>query len=264
MNLYKWLAQHKPGLSLKLKQARIDDDDEEYMHKTWHSAMVMSVAIVMIIALFTKSFLTILVWPFAFLLLFSYFSKIVDVKIARIKREIDGEILFAGRFLIIELESGVPLYTTFENLAKNYETIGPYFQEIVDKAYFGTAMEDAMNEVIAITPSSNLRQVLWQILNSFSTGSDVTHSLMSVLDQIGREQQISIKEYGRKLNPLAMFYMMAAIIVPSLGVTMMSVMASFMGLNISLPILLVMVVLLGFMQFMFLAVIKSSRPPMAA
>ena len=134
---------------------------------------------------------------------------------------------------------------------------------MIDKVDFGTAMEDALNEVIATTPSPNLRRVLWQILNSFKTGSNVTGSLNVVLDQIGREQQITIKEYGKKLNPIAMFYMMIAIIVPSLGITMLSVLASFLGWNISLGILIVIVILIGFVQFMFLAIIKSSRPPMA-
>ena len=35
--------------------------------------------------------------------------------------------------LIIELESGVPLHQTFENLARNYEMIGTYFQEIIER-----------------------------------------------------------------------------------------------------------------------------------
>jgi hypothetical protein len=46
-----------------------------------------------------------------------------------------------------------------------------------------------------------------------------------------KEQKISVQDYGKKLNPLAMFYMMIAIIIPSLGVTMIVVLATFLGLN---------------------------------
>ncbi|MBU0472234.1 MAG: type II secretion system F family protein [Nanoarchaeota archaeon] len=261
--LYKWLARQIPGLDLKLKEARMSDTDESYMKKTWQGSMFLSLGLTLVFFLFTKKLLIFLVFPIMFLFMFSYLARGVDVKISKMKREIDKEILFAGKFIIIELESGVPLYTTFKNVVLNYETIGPYFNELVDKVDLGTDMEDALNEVIAATPSPNLRKVLWQILNSFKTGSNITGSLSIVLDQIGREQQIIIKEYGKKLNPIAMFYMMAAIIVPSLGITMLAVLASFIGWKISLGVLLVLVVVLAFVQFMFLAVIKSSRPPMA-
>jgi flagellar protein FlaJ len=244
-NLYKWLSRRTPGLNIRLKEARMRGTDEEYVKKTWNGALFLSMGLVMIAFLFTKEFLIFLFFPVVFIIMFTYLSRVVDVKVEKLRREIDKEILFAGRFLIIELESGVPMYNTFRNLAENYETIGKYFEEIVT------------------TPSPNLRKVLWQILNSYRTGSNVIGSLNIVLDQIAREQQIGIKEYGRKLNPIAMFYMMAAIIIPSLGITMLSVLASFLGWTLSLGILMVIVVMLAFVQFMFLAIIKSSRPPMA-
>jgi len=261
--IYKWLAKRSSGLNIKLREAKIDSTGEEYMKRTFLSALYLSAGLILIAFLFSKAFMVLLGFPIIFIIAFAYLSRVVDVKIGKQKKEIDKEILFAGRFLIIELESGVPLYDTFKNMSNNYETIGPYFDEIVDKIDFGTSMEDALNEVISATPSPNLRKVLWQILNSFQTGSNVTGSLNVVLDQIGREQQIIIKEYGKKLNPIAMFYLMATIIVPSLGMTMFSVLASFLGWNISLGVLLIFVFMLGFIQFMFLAVIKSSRPAMS-
>ena len=57
------------------------------------------------------------------------------------------------------------------------------------------------------------------------------------------QQQIEVKEYGRKLNPLAMFYMMIAVIVPSLGMTMLVVLATFVGLKLSLLVLVLLLLL---------------------
>ena len=59
-----------------------------------------------------------------------------------------------------------------------------------------------------------------------------------------------------------MFYMMAAIIIPSLGTTMIVVIATFMGFKLSLLVLLLGTALITFVQFMFLSIIKSIRPPM--
>jgi flagellar protein FlaJ len=146
------------------------------------------------------------------------------------------------------------------NVSKNYEIIGGYFKEIVDKVSMGTSMEDAINETIESAPSSNLTKVLWQILNSLRTGADISKSLSNILDQIAREQIIEVKEYGRKLNPLAMFFMVVAIILPSLGITMFIVLTTFISVNIDLAALLAIALVLGFIQFMFFSMIKSSRP----
>ncbi|MFH1649014.1 MAG: type II secretion system F family protein [Candidatus Woesearchaeota archaeon] len=262
MLLYKNIARRFPELNVKLLQVRRGETPEYYVKKTLTTALMLSGGLSIIIFMFTKSFGAVLVFPFLAIIMFFYFLRQVDLQVEKIHKMINTEIVYAGRFLIIELESGVPMYQTFKNLAKNYENLGRYFQEIVDNIDLGTTMEDAINEALTLNPSPELRKILWQILNSMKTGSNVMASLKSVLDQIVREQQIAVNEYGRKLNPLAMFYMMIAVIVPSLGTTIMVVLATFLGLNISLVILLVIAMLLGFVQFMFLAMIRSSRPPM--
>ncbi len=260
MLIYRNIANRFQDLNLKLQQARLTDEPEFYVKKTFQVAIFASIALTLIVFAFTKSWEVIFLGPIFFIVFFFYFFRFVDYRIEKMNKEISREIVFAVQFLIIELESGVPLFNTFENIAKNYRFVGIYFQEIVEKVNLGTALEEAINETIEITASSDLRRILWQILNSLRTGSNVNKSLDSALGQIVEEQQIAVKEYGRKLNPLAMFYMMIAIIVPSLGITMLVIMASFIGLQLDLFILIVIAILIGFMQFMFMAVIRSNRP----
>ena len=138
--------------------------------------------------------------------------------------------------------------------------IGKYFKEITDKVNLGTSMEDALNEAVEFIPSTDFRRILWQIINSLKTGSNISNSLTTVLEQIVREQQIEVTKYGRKLNPLAMFYMIIAVILPSLGITILIILSSFIQFQLSLTILIIIASLLGFMQFMFLSIIKISRP----
>nr|MCK4929805.1 type II secretion system F family protein [Nanoarchaeota archaeon] len=262
MGFFKILARKMPGLKLKLAQARLHQDTEHYVKKTFNTALFLSFALLIIAFTFIKKPGILLFFPIIFVFAFFYFLKYVDVKIEKMKRNINQEVIFAGRFLIIELESGVPFYNAFINLSKNYEVTGPFFDEIVEKVNLGTTMEEALNEAISTTPSPELRKLMWQVLNSMKTGADVANSLNAAIDQIVRQQQIAVKEYGRKLNPLAMFYMMIAVIVPSLGTTVLIVLATFLGLTIPLPYLLIMAGIVGFIQFMFFAIIKSARPPM--
>ncbi len=263
--LIQRIAKSSTQLTLKLKQAEISDTPEEFIKKSLVLALYMSIGIVVFLWLLLSrlgpvTLILLMLFPVLFVVFLFYFLRVPDVKVLKKQRDINKEIIFAGRFLIIELESGVPLYDAFKNVTKNYEVIGKYFAEIVNKVDLGTAIEDAMNETIEFTPSANFRKILWQIVNSQQTGADVSSSLKSVVEQITKEQIIEIKEYGRKLNPLAMFYMIIAVILPSIGITMFIVLSTFLNLTLKLPILLSISVGLAIVQCMFLAMIKQSRP----
>lgn len=258
---YRRLARQFPDLKLKLVQARMPDTPEYYVQKTLFLSVLCSLSAFFLVFGFSKSPKTLLVIPVVLVIAFFYLIHYVDFRIQKIQKDISKEIVFAGRFLLVELESGVPMFNAFKNMGEQYEAIGVYFNEIVERVELGTSMDEALNETINTAPSPDLRRMLWQLLNTLKTGSGVSLALTSVFDQIVREQQIAVKEYGRKLNPLAMFYMMIAIIVPSLGTIMLVVMTTFLGLNLGLILFLVIAGLVWFVQFMFLALIRSSRPP---
>lgn len=244
----------------------MDDKPEDFIKKTFVSAFYMTtgivIAVFLVLAKFNvlKGFMFVFI-PIIFILMFLYMIKLPDLRITRKDKEINREILFAGRFLIIELESGVPLYNAMLNVSKNFKVVGQYFKEITDKVDLGTSMEDALNEAVEFIPSNDMRKILWQIINSIRTGSDVAKSLYSVMEQIIKDQINEVNKYGKKLNPLAMFYMIIAVILPSLGVTMLIILSSFIKFELSLTILITLAALLGFVQFMFIAMVKFSRPP---
>jgi pilus assembly protein TadC len=258
--LYSYIAKTIPGLRSRLRQAGIYQEPEEYVKSIFSTCLLLSIGVFFIFFFFTTSLWALLALPISLPFLFVYFIKFVDVKIEKIKKKIDEEIIFAGRFLIIGLDSGVPIHKIFEDMEKNYEYVGYYFGEILNKVYLGTGMEDAINETLLVAPSPNLRRILWQVVNAMRTGTEVSHSLNSVIDQIVREQAISVQEYGKKLSPLAMFYMTVSIIIPSLGITMLVILATFIGIKVTMPILLVLAGLIAFVQFMFLSLVRSSRP----
>lgn len=252
-------------LKTKLKLAGIDDKPEDFIKKTFMSSFYMTTALVFLLFVLLAKFnvlggVVFFIVPIIFVVMFFYMVRLPDLKISRKEKDISKEIIFAGRFLIIELESGVPLYTAMINLSKNYKVIGGYFKEITDKIDLGTSMEDALNEAVELVPSNDLRKILWQIINSIRTGSNIAKSLYSVVEQITKSQITEVNKYGKKLNPLAMFYMIVAVILPSLGMTMLIILSSFIKFELSLPILMVLAGALGFVQFIFISLVKLSRP----
>ena len=263
--LFQRIAKAFPLLKMKLKQAGMDDKPELFIKKTFVTAFYMTTGIVVFLFLILAKFNVLkgfmfLIIPLIFIFMFLYMIKLPDLKISRKEKEIGKEIVFAGRFLIIELESGVPLYNSMLNISKNFEIIGKYFKEITDKVDLGTSMEDALNEAAEIIPSNDFRKILRQIINSIRTGSNIAKSLYSVIEQITKGQVTEVNKYGKKLNPLAMFYMMIAVILPSLGMTMLIILSSFIQFELSLTILIAIAGFLGFLQFMFISLVKFSRP----
>ena len=263
--MFQRIAKAFPMLRMKLKQSGIEDKPEDFVKKTFISAFYMTTGLVVTLFLVLakydvlKGFAFISI-PVIFVVMFFYMIRLPDLKISKREREISKEIVFAGRFMIIELESGVPLYNAMTNISKNFKIVGKYFKEITDKVDFGTSMEEALNEAAEFIPSNDLRKILWQIINSIRTGSDVAKSLYSVVEQITKDQVNEVNKYGKKLNPLAMFYMIIAVIIPSLGITMLIILASFIKFELSLTILLALAGFLGFIQFMFIGMVKFSRP----
>ncbi|MFH0875718.1 MAG: type II secretion system F family protein [archaeon] len=268
MNIIKLISKSMPELGMKLRQANMAYSAEEFIKKTLQTALTMSFGMLFIIFMFVAPYVSKIMlvkilaisFPVAFLFLFFYFFQMPTVRIGKLCRQIDREVIFAGRFLVVELESGVPLFDAIKNISKNFKYVGAYFQEIVEKVSVGTNLEDAITEAVEQVPSESLNKIFWQISNSISTGSDVIRPINNVIETLIREQQIAVSEYGRKLNPLAMFYMLIAVVSPSLGITLVTILSIFMGFKLSLPLLLTIAGLLGFIQFMFVAMISSSRP----
>ena len=263
--LLQRISKTAPGLKLKLKEAGMDDRPEDFIKKTFISAFYMTTGLVVTLFLVLAKYNVLkgaafVFVPIVFIVMFFYMFKLPDLKITKKEKEISKEIVFAGRFMIIELESGVPLYNAMVNLSKNFPIVGKYFKETTDKIDLGTSMEDALNDAVEFIPSNDLRKIFWQIMNSIRTGSDIAKSLYSVMDQVTKDQMNEVNKYGKKLNPLAMFYMIIAVILPSLGVTMLIILSSFIQFQLSLTILLSLTAFLGFVQFMFIAMVKFSRP----
>jgi flagellar protein FlaJ len=267
-NIVSKLEKSFPGLRLDLELAGINKKPKEFIHQCIVSAAMFTAGLGLMFFFLMSKFeinlaFLVLVLPLLYSGMFMYMLKTPALSTARKKRDIDAEVLFAGRYLLIEFWSGVPIFDALKSVSKNYGAISHYFGEIVQMVEAGMSIEDAIDKAIETTPSQRLRKVLWQVVNSLRTGSDISNSLEVVLNQIEREQMIEVKGYGRKLNSLALFYMMIAVILPALGGIMLVVVSSFTGIIVNLPILLVVVACLGFIQLMFISVIKTSRPAVA-
>ncbi len=269
MTLSQTIASKFPNLKYKLKGAGIDKKPHVYIKECLSNALVlsflMSILFLLMLSKLMKDtaaiifLLLLFFFIFCFMLFFVLFKK-VDVEIQKRAKEIDKDVLFAGRFLLVKLNSGKPLMNSLTDASTSYGVASKYFQEIVREIDLGTPMEEALEKACATTPSTKFRKILFQITNALKIGVDVSVSLEATLEEITQEQLVEIQRYGKKLNSLTMFYMLLAVVAPSLGITLFSVIASMISINMNFQTFFVILFFLFLMQIMFISLFRSIRP----
>ena len=205
---------------------------------------------------FLKTIPVLIVTFFGGIFFFANYPKNI---IRKREKEIKRNLLFAGRYLLIKIESGEPLFMSLIGVSKSYGAAGKAFREIVQDIQFGTSMENAIDNAIKYNPCKDLTRILWELSNSIKTGTDINKTLTSILEQISKEYILEIEKYGKKLNSLALFYMLLAVVMPSLGMAMFVVIGGLVGIPIERNIFLVVASFLVIIQFIFMSIFKTTR-----
>lgn len=265
MSFYRIIASGFPDLKRKMKSAGLIGSPEQYVHDSFKAALLLafglSILMFFLVMKFGMNFAVLIVFAIMmFAMLFMINMRRVDVRMINRAREIDKDVLFAGRFLLVKLNSGKPLINAIVDASNSYGVASKYFKEIVRDIELGTPLEQALENAYRSTPSKRFKKILFQISNSLKIGVDITAPLESTLEEITQEQLIEIQRYGKKLNSIVMFYMLVAIVVPSLGITLFSIIASLVSINIDMGLFGIVIFVLVLIQIMFIAIFKSIRP----
>lgn len=195
-----------------------------------------------------------------FFLFFNFGFLKLKGMIKKREREINKEVLFTGQYLLIKLYGGRPLLNTLVETSQGRGVSAKYIKEIVTDIYTGSSIEKALKDAMTYSPSEKLRKILFQINNALKIGIDVTKPLESVIMEITNEQEIELKKYGKKLNTIVIFYMIAAIVLPSIGMAMFIIFASFMNFQVTLREFFVIIFFIVLIQLVFISMFRSIRP----
>jgi pilus assembly protein TadC len=199
-------------------------------------------------------------FPLLWLFLFSLLINTPVSAIRHRRNDIEKEVLFAGRYLLIKLNSGQPLLNALIDASRSYGVASKYFKEIVDDINLGLPLEDALKQAMNLSPSPAFKKILFQISNALLIGVDVSTSLQGVIDDVTAEQITQIDAYSHKLNSVALFYMLTAIVAPSLGLTIFIVIAGMIGFPVTTLLYFILWGAVVLTQLFFIVVFKSIRP----
>jgi len=185
------------------------------------------------------------------------------VFVSRREEDIERNLIFALEDILIQLNSGIPLFDILTNISiSEYGELSAEFKKAVKRIGAGEPEAEVLADISSKSHSVFLKRTLWQISNGLNAGSDMSMIIRENIKTLNEEQMIQIQNYGNKLNPLIMMYMLVSVIVPALSVSFMTVVASMIGLekDLTTGLFLIFFVLVLFFQIMFLGIIKSKRP----
>jgi flagellar protein FlaJ len=265
-------AKPFPYLKIELKQAGIPFSAEEYgavmfVVTTFYFVSFFLIGLIFALRLspgqaFIMAPTVALLFSFLILVQLSLFPKIV---LKRKVRNIERNLIFGLRTLLVEIRSGVSLFDALNMVANgNYGMVSTEFKKATELINTGTLEDEALEEIASDNPSMFFRRAVWQLVNGMKAGADISDVLSSLVDSLMKEQRIEIRRYGGKLRVLSLVYMMLGVIIPALGITFLIILASFPQVGVGELLFWGLLGGIIVAQFMYLGVIKSSRPNLMA
>lgn len=179
------------------------------------------------------------------------------------EKDVERNLISTLQDMLVQIKSGVSLYNVISNLSNSdYGSASEELKKAVNKIAAGVSAIHAIESLIRENSSEYFKRVLWQISNGLRSGSNMDLVLEDSIKNIQKEQSLQIQTYGNKLNPIVMFFMLVAVIVPSLGITFLIILSSMIGLPSSTlkMVFIGVFVFIMLIQVMFLGIIKSKRP----
>ena len=271
--LYKYLMKQvarQKGLAAALREQGIKTDIYDFAKRMFIASLALSVVLgiaafvilssaglsatesvlfgfVMTMGIFQTAFKSFLQYPFA--------------KSKTASKNTERDILFAARDLIISLRSGMPLFNALTSVSSGYGDASKEFSKIVERVQLGMPLEEAIDDTIAQSKSTSFNRIMLQASVSIKAGADVVGALQSIIDQLEQERIIELRSYGQKLNAIAMFYMLFGVIVPSMGIAVITILTTFIAI-FTVDVTTFEFVLVGIiaLQIIFLKLITASRP----
>lgn len=175
--------------------------------------------------------------------------------------EVNRNLVFALRDILMQVTSGVPLYRAMVNVGNaGYGQVSLEFETVSKRINTGTPVDIALTKLAEHSRSEYLKRVIWQLVNTIKAGSSLKSALRTIVNDLTLDQRTKIRDYAHELNLWSLVYMMFAVAIPTIGTVMMVIMSAFMGLGLGPSAFIAFQVLCVAIQYTIITLIKSRRP----
>lgn len=261
------LTKLVPNIKKDLNRARMDLDPDIFIASSM--ARGLQIGTTFGLSLYLAGYITgnsillpvgIAAFPLLTLFGFFTFANYPKIRMKKISRQLEKDLPYALRHMLIEVRSGISLYESMVSVSDGYGEASKEFNRIVKDINGGKPQIEALEDSIVRNPSQQYRRAMWQMINALKSGTDVSNTLETLVDSMVKKQKLEVERYGKELNPYILVYLMIAVIMPSLGVTFLIVLSTFTGVGLNKFTFYQMLAGLIIFQTFFLNFVKSKRP----
>ncbi|MEW5996786.1 MAG: type II secretion system F family protein [Candidatus Micrarchaeota archaeon] len=174
--------------------------------------------------------------------------------------EIEENLLYAVRHIMVQTTAGVPFFEALSSAASGYGPVSAEFRNIVNQVNGGKDLADALEESAAKSASKYYKRILWHVANSTRSGYNIADIMKELVTYLAYEQQIRVKKFGSELNVMSLFYLSTCVILPTMGLILAVILSSFAVVSLSPTLLGVFVFVIAIFNLMFLGMVQSRRP----
>ncbi len=263
------VASKYKGLEGALRAQGIKESPYEFVRRMFIYSAAVSIVLMLAVGLLLVQYgvspvLAVLLGLAAFQGLFNKFIKYPIDRSTVLGKDIEKDILYAARDLVISMRSGMPLFNAITAVSTGYGAASLEFAKVVELVQLGAPIEQALDEVSTRSQSRTFKRIILQTTVSLKAGADVVGALQGVVEEVTQERIIELRRYGQRLNALAMFYMLFGVIFPSMGIAVAAILTTFIALfTVDATTLLFGAIMIFFLQIIFLNIMRSSRPTFA-
>lgn len=195
------------------------------------------------------------------IILFIVFLRYPKIIAGKKAEQLDRHLIFALKDLSLQISSGVSLYDSLVNVSKtNYGQVSVELDKAAKSVNSGTPTGVALEKMALGTSSEFLRRTVWQLVNTLRAGASIKEALNSIIDDLTIIQTSKIRDYARELNLWTLIYMLFAVAIPTMGATLLVILASFAGAGVSQEFFIIFILINFAIQYIIIGFVKSRRP----
>jgi len=260
-----------PNVRYDLRNIGVDFPAEHYCSAAFLSALIWAIVVLSFLGIFLSAIPTI---PMALKIALPLFVGFLAMLISAvfylfypkmmgksIGTTIDRELIFAMRDMLIQISSGIPLFTVIENLGtSNYGYVSMEFKRVATSVKGGNSLLNELELMAIRTQSEYLKKISWQLVTAIRSGANLTSTLKSVVKVLVDYQFSISKSFNAELNFIILIFMLVSAVLPTIGTTVLVIFSVFGMFGISSEVLAAVVAVSFFVQAGIVAYVYTKRP----
>jgi pilus assembly protein TadC len=195
------------------------------------------------------------------IVIYGYHTIFPSMYTKRIGEEIDDQLIFVLKDMMVQLNSGIPVYNVIRNLSESkYKHLNRYFQHVIHKTNEGYTLNSALSGLATKTKSFYLKKVVWGLMIGLTSGSDIVSIIRRIHDLLVAKRISTINAYSGELQFISLAYLILGAVLPSLGITLLFLFSVFKLVDVTEFLVMSFVIASFICQIIIIGYIYIKRP----